>query len=234
VVTSVADKVGPAVCLVDVRRGRRGGHGSGFTIAPDGLVITNSHVVHGAAEIVARFPDGHEFSCRMIGEDAATDVALLRAEAGDDVSYARLGRSSALRVGQIAIAIGNPLGFQTTVTAGVVSALGRALPSSTGRMIDDVIQTDAALNPGNSGGPLLDFEGSSHWRQHGDDFGCPGHLLRRSDRLGRCRDRRFAPLRPGPARLHRYCRGEHTIATARAEPLELGGESSCARAQSGG
>ena len=94
----------------------------------------------------------------MIGEDPATDVALLRAEAGD-VSYARLGQSSALRVGQIAIAIGNPLGFQTTVTAGVVSALGRALPSATGRMIDDVIQTDAALNPGNSGGPLLDSRG---------------------------------------------------------------------------
>jgi S1-C subfamily serine protease len=159
VVASVADKVGPAVCLVDVRRGRRGGHGSGFAIAPDGLVITNSHVVHGAAKIVARFPDGRALTCRMIGEDPATDVALLRAEAGDDVSYAGLGQSSTLRVGQIAIAIGNPLGFQTTVTAGVVSALGRALPSTTGRMIDDVIQTDAALNPGNSGGPLLDSRG---------------------------------------------------------------------------
>ena len=158
VVASVADKVGPAVCLVEVRHGRRRGHGSGFAIAPDGLVITNSHVVHAVGEIVARFPDGRAFPCRMIGEDPATDVALLRAEAGD-VSYARLGQSSALRVGQIAIAIGNPLGFQTTVTAGVVSALGRALPSATGRMIDDVIQTDAALNPGNSGGPLLDSRG---------------------------------------------------------------------------
>jgi len=158
VVATAADKVGPAVCLIQVRKGGRGGHGSGFAISPDGLVITNSHVVHGATEVVAHFPDGRAFSSRMIGEDPATDVALLRVEAGD-VSYARLGQSGALRVGQIAIAIGNPLGFQTTVTTGVVSALGRALPSATGRMIDDVIQTDAALNPGNSGGPLLDSLG---------------------------------------------------------------------------
>ncbi len=157
-VASVADKIGSAVCLIEVRRGGRGGHGSGFAISPDGLVITNSHVVHGAAEIVARFPDGRAFPSRIIGEDPATDVALLRVEAGD-VPYARLGQSGALRVGQIAIAIGNPLGFQTTVTAGVVSALARALPSATGRMIDDVIQTDAALNPGNSGGPLLNSLG---------------------------------------------------------------------------
>ena len=158
VVSSVVDKVGPSVCLVEVQKGRRSGHGSGFAIAPDGLVITNSHVVHGAAQVTARFPDGQAFPSRMIGEDPATDVALLRVEAGD-VSYARLGQSSALRVGQIAIAIGNPLGFQTTVTAGVVSALGRALPSASGRLIDDVIQTDAALNPGNSGGPLLNSLG---------------------------------------------------------------------------
>jgi S1-C subfamily serine protease len=157
-VASVADKMGSAVCLIEVRRSARGGHGSGFAISPDGLVITNSHVVRGAAEIVARFPDGRAFPSRVIGEDPATDVALLRVEAGD-VPYARLGQSGALRVGQIAIAIGNPLGFQTTVTAGVVSALGRALPSATGRMIDDVIQTDAALNPGNSGGPLLNSLG---------------------------------------------------------------------------
>jgi S1-C subfamily serine protease len=158
VVSSVADRVGPAVCLVEVHGARRNGHGSGFAISPDGLVVTNSHVVHGASQIAARFADGSVFAARLIGEDPATDIALLRVEAGE-VPYARLGRSATLRVGQIAIAIGNPLGFQTTVTAGVVSALGRALPSASGRLIDDVIQTDAALNPGNSGGPLLDSRG---------------------------------------------------------------------------
>ncbi len=158
VVSSVADRVGPAVCLVEVGGGQRNGHGSGFAITPDGLVITNSHVVHGAAHVRARFPDGRTFAASLIGEDPATDVALLRIEA-DEVAYARLGQSGAQRVGQIAIAIGNPLGFQTTVTAGVISALGRALPSASGRLIDDVIQTDAALNPGNSGGPLLNSLG---------------------------------------------------------------------------
>lgn len=157
-VSTVAERVGPAVCLVAVSGSRRAGQGSGFAIAPDGLVVTNSHVVHGAVRITARFPDGRAFGARLIGEDPATDIALLRVE-GDDVPYARLGNSGTLRVGQIAIAIGNPLGFQTTVTAGVVSALGRALPSASGRLVDDVIQTDAALNPGNSGGPLLDSGG---------------------------------------------------------------------------
>ena len=157
-VSSVVEQVGPAVCLIEVSDGQRGGHGSGFAIAPDGLVITNSHVVHRASRIVAHFPDGRKFSARLIGEDPTSDVALLRIDA-TEVPFVPLGQSSALRVGQIAIAIGNPLGFQATVTAGVVSALGRALPSANGRMIDDVIQTDAALNPGNSGGPLLNSRG---------------------------------------------------------------------------
>lgn len=158
VVSSVVDRVGPAVCLIEIHKGQRGGHGSGFAISPDGLIVTNSHVVHGASRVIAHFADGRAFPCTLLGEDPATDVALLRAETGD-IPYVRLGHSAALRVGQIAIAIGNPLGFQTTVTAGVVSALGRALPSVSGRLIDDVIQTDAALNPGNSGGPLLDSHG---------------------------------------------------------------------------
>jgi len=156
-VTDAVDRVGPAVCLV-TRQGRHAGHGSGFAIAPDGLIVTNSHVVNGATHVTAHFPDGRAFPCRILGDDPAADVALLRAEAGD-MPFANLGRSSALRVGQIAIAIGNPLGFQTTVTAGVISALGRTLPSASGRQVDDVIQTDAALNPGNSGGPLLDSRG---------------------------------------------------------------------------
>jgi S1-C subfamily serine protease len=146
------------VCLIQVQNHRRDGHGSGFAIAPDGLLITNSHVVHEAAHIKARFQDGQARPATLVGEDPASDVALLRVEGGD-IPYARMGRSSILRVGQIAVAIGNPLGFQTTVTAGVVSALGRALPSVSGRLIDDVIQTDAALNPGNSGGPLLNSQG---------------------------------------------------------------------------
>lgn len=157
-VCSVVERVGPAVCLIEVSNGQRGGHGSGFALAPDGLVITNSHVVHRATHIVAHFPDGRKCNAHLIGEDPTSDIALLRIDAGD-LPFAPLGNSSALRVGQIAIAIGNPLGFQATVTAGVVSALGRALPSSRGRMIDDVIQTDAALNPGNSGGPLLNSRG---------------------------------------------------------------------------
>ena len=156
-VATVAEQVGPAVCLVQVKHDRRGGHGSGFAISPDGLLLTNSHVVRGATQITARFPDGRPRAATLIGEDAASDVALLRVD-GNALACGRLGRSSALRVGQIAVAIGNPLGFQTTVTADG-SALGRALPSASGRMIDDVIQTDAALNPGNSGGPLLDSRG---------------------------------------------------------------------------
>lgn len=157
-VSRVAERLGPAVCLIEVNKGAHGGHGSGFAIAPDGLLITNSHVIHQAAQIAAHFPDGRKFSAQLLGDDPTSDIALLRIDAGE-VPWAPLGQSGTLRVGQIAIAIGNPLGFQATVTAGVVSALGRALPSSRGRMIDDVIQTDAALNPGNSGGPLLNSRG---------------------------------------------------------------------------
>ena len=158
VVAAVAETDGPAVCLIEARVGQRHGHGSGFAISPDGLVISNSHVVHKAAQIRVSFPDGRSFPAQLLGDDPATDVALIRVDASD-LPFIHLGRSNTLRVGQIAIAIGNPLGYQTTVTAGVVSALGRSLPSASGRLIDDVIQTDAALNPGNSGGPLLNSTG---------------------------------------------------------------------------
>jgi S1-C subfamily serine protease len=157
-VSGVAESVGPAVVRVDTRRspkGGQGGVGSGVIISPDGLVLTNSHVVAGAGEIRLSDSEGRTTDARLIGEDPDTDLALIRATAARDLPAARIGDSKRLRRGQIVVAIGNPLGFESTVTAGVISALGRSLRSVGGRMIEDVIQTDAALNPGNSGGPLV-------------------------------------------------------------------------------
>jgi S1-C subfamily serine protease len=158
-VSSVAEAVGPAVVRVDTRetggRTGRGGVGSGVVISPDGLVLTNAHVVNGAKDIRLSDTEGRTTESRLLGIDPDTDLALLRADAARSLAFAPLGDSKALRRGQIAIAIGNPLGFESTVTAGVISALGRSLRSISGRMIEDVIQTDAALNPGNSGGPLV-------------------------------------------------------------------------------
>jgi S1-C subfamily serine protease len=245
-VVRAVSRVGPAVAQIAAQHGRRGGTGSGVVMSPDGLVLTNSHVVHGASALLVALPDGRRFPARLIGDDPDTDLALLRVEHDAVLPAAELGDSGLLRPGQLAIAIGNPLGFENTVTAGVVSATGRSMRGPAGRWIEDVIQTDAALNPGNSGGALVDSAGRVIGINSAVIAGAQGicfaiaantarHVLGALVRFGRVR-RAFIGLSAQGVALPRRLALRHGLDQARAAQVmevQRGGPAAAARIEAG-
>ena len=222
-VTAAVARATPAVAHLQVERnGQPAGSGSGFVVTSDGYLLTNSHVVHGGDLVRATFPDGSATRAYLVGDDPDTDLALLQVH-NRPAGQLELAASDGLQVGQIAIAVGNPLGFGSTVTAGVVSALGRALRSRSGRLIDDVLQTDAALNPGNSGGPLLDSRGRVDRRQHRHDHGGAGPVLRGRQQHGPLRHGRDPAAWPGAAGVPGPRRPDGAAGSGPRAPSRAGG-----------
>ena len=213
-VTKVVEQVSPSVARLDIRHGGRGrgGSGSGVILSPDGLILTNSHVVQGAKRADVTVLDGRMFSARVLGDDPDTDLALVRIDEDATLPAAKLGNSKKLKPGEIAIAIGNPLGFDASVTAGVISALGRSLRSKNGRLIEDVIQTDAALNPGNSGGPLVSSQGEVIGINTAIISGAQGICFAVAVQHGEFRARRARGAWQGPPRLSRHWRRDGSAA----------------------
>ncbi len=210
-VIAVVEAVSPAIVSISIGRETRGaefdpvGAGSGFVITPDGYILTNSHVVSSAKKLEAIFVDRKRLSATLVGKDDSTDLAVIQVSASG-LPYATLGDSSELRVGQLVIAMGNPFGFQSTVSTGVVSALGRSLRSQHGRLIENIIQHTAPLNPGNSGGPLLDSRGTCSRNKHSHHSYGPGHRILHPFRYGQMGAYPAHDSRTSTKKLFRYRR----------------------------